>query len=74
MYLYGHTSSKYEKYIHILFPDWLKAAQAFGTLALFALLGAIGVCAMYAFVPDFSGDMKILGANFAAIGVTCKLT
>ena len=53
-------------------PDWLKAAQSFGTLALFAVLGALGAVAVYAFVPDSAGDMRILGACFATVGMTCK--
>ena len=42
------------------------------SLALFAFLGAIGVVAVYAFVPDFSRDMRIFGAAIAVTSVTCK--
>lgn len=51
----------------MLVVDWLKAAQAFMVLALFALPAAIGMVAMCAFVPDFSDDIRVVGA---AIGVT----
>lgn len=57
-------------FINIITGDWLKAAQSFGTLALFSLLGAIGIVAMYAFVPDSAGDMRILGGCFATIGMS----
>jgi len=38
--------------------DWLKACQAFMTLALFALLPAVAFVALIAIVPDFKGETK----------------
>lgn len=56
-----------DDFVNIITGDWLKAAQAFMVLALFALPAAIGMVAMCAFVPDFSDDIRVVGA---AIGVT----
>ena len=53
-----------------LFTDWLKAAEAFETMALFTFLAAIATSAIYAFVPDFEGDMRILGAALGSCGIT----
>jgi uncharacterized membrane protein len=63
----GETCSDF---IDVISGDWLKAAQSFGTLALFSLLAAIGVVCMYAFVPDSAGDMRILGGCFATVGIS----
>eukprot|EP00923_Selenidium_pygospionis_P026026 GHVN01046111.1.p1 GENE.GHVN01046111.1~~GHVN01046111.1.p1 ORF type:complete len:211 (-),score=18.15 GHVN01046111.1:246-824(-) len=63
----GETCSDF---IDIITGDWLKAAQSFGTLALFVLLGALGAVAVYAFVPDSAGDMRILGACFGTVGAS----
>ena len=49
--------------------DWLKAAQAFMILALFTLPAALGIVAAYAFVAEFEGNMKILGAAMALTGI-----
>lgn len=57
-------------FIDIISGDWLKAAQSFGTLALFVMLAAVGAVAVYGFVPDSAGDMRILGACFATVGTT----
>ena len=56
-----------------IFLDWIKAAEAFETIALFTFLGAIATAAIYAFVPDFEGDMRILGATMGLIGATGQL-
>ncbi|KAK2171418.1 hypothetical protein NP493_1070g00002 [Ridgeia piscesae] len=40
--------------------DWLKACQSFMTLAMFALLAAIGAVGVYAFSPDLEGDTRVL--------------
>ena len=62
------TTSKLMKFLFI--SDWLKAAQGMETLALFTFLGAIAVVAIYAFVPDFEKDMRVLGAALALTGAT----
>ena len=56
--------------VFFLFTDWLKAAEAFETMALFTFLAAIATSAIYAFVPDFEGDMRILGAALASCAIT----
>ena len=48
--------------------DWLKAAQSFMVLGMMALFGAVAVVAIIAFVPDFDGDLRILGAGIAVTG------
>lgn len=65
-YPYGGGESC-DDFVNIIYSDWLKAAQAFMVLALVALPAAIGLVAMCAFVPDFSDDIRIVGA---AIGAT----
>lgn len=54
----GHETCS--DFINITTSDWLKACQAFMTLGMFVLLGAIGVVGAYAFSPDMEGDTKIL--------------
>lgn len=54
----------------LCFSDWLKAAQSFETIALFSFLGAIACIAIYAFVPDFEKDMRIMGAALGTVGAT----
>ena len=39
-------------------------------MALFTYLAAIACYALYAFVPDFEGDMRILGAALGSTAVT----
>jgi len=49
--------------------DWLKAAQSFMVLALFTLPAALGIVTAYAFVVEFEGNMKVLGAAMAVTAV-----
>jgi hypothetical protein len=48
----------------------LKAAQAFMILGMMALIGAVAVVAIIAFVPDFEGDFRILGGGVAITGIS----
>ena len=43
-------------------------------MALFTYLAAIACYALYAFVPDFEGDMRILGAALGSTAVTGQFT
>jgi len=61
-------------FIDIIVGDWLKAAQSFMILGMFALLGAVAVVAIIAFVPDFEGDFRILGAGVAVTGTAALFT
>lgn len=47
----------------------MKAAQSFMILALFTLPAALAVVAAYAFVAEFEGNMKVLGAAMALTGI-----
>lgn len=42
-------------------------------LGMCALLGAVAVVALIAFVPDFDDDFKILGAGIAVTGIAGKV-
>ena len=66
----------YLSWFLIVLLDWIKAAEAFETMALFTFLPAIICTALYAFVPDYEGDVKIMGAALASSGVTgpCLVT
>lgn len=59
-----------DDFIDIIVGDWLTVSQAFMSLALFSFLGAIAVVVLYAFVPDFAGDMRIFGAAIGLTGAT----
>ena len=50
--------------------DWLKAVQSFMILALFTLPAAIGIVALYAFVSEFEGNMKVLGIALGVVAIT----
>ena len=54
----------------IYFTDWLKAAQSFSILGLFAMIGAVALTVVYAFVPDMEGELKVLGASIATLATT----
>lgn len=62
------------EFVDIIVGDWLKAAQAFMILGMFALLGAIAVTAIIAFVPDFEGDLRVMGAATAVTGIAALFT
>ena len=64
-----HLSTCIQIYTYF-FTDWLKAAEAFETMALFTFLGAIVTAAIYAFIPDYENDMRILGAALGLISIT----
>jgi hypothetical protein len=57
-------------FVDIIYGDWLKAVQSFMILSLFTLPASIGIVAMYAFVSDFEGNMKILGAAMGVVAIT----
>lgn len=54
-------------FVEIITGDWLKAAQSFMILSLFTLPAAVGICAMAAFVANFSDNVTVLGG---AAGIT----
>lgn len=72
-YPYGGGQSC-DDFVNIITGDWLKAAQAFFILALFALPASIGLVAMCAFVPDFADDMRTVGAAIGATAVAGLFT
>jgi len=57
-------------FVDIIYGDWLKAAQSFMILSLFTLPAAVGIVAMYAFVSEFDGNMKVLGAAMGVVAIT----
>jgi len=56
---YGGTESC-DDFVNIIYGDWLKAAQSFWILGLFAVPASAAVVSMYAFVPSFSGSCRLL--------------
>ena len=42
------------------------------TLAMFVLLGAIGVVGAYAFIPDMEGDVRMLTACLIVTGIASE--
>lgn len=70
----GDRSEACWDFVDIIYGDWLKAAQSFMVLALFTLPAALGIVAAYAFVAEFEGNMKILGAAMALTGIAGLFT
>lgn len=67
----GHSCTDF---VDLIKGDWLKASQSFMILGMFALLGAVAVTAMYAFVPDFVGNLKVSGASVALSATAALFT
>ncbi len=59
-----------DQFVDIITGDWLRAAQSFCILALFTLMGAVAVICIYAFVPDFSDDTRLLMIAITLTGVS----
>jgi len=57
-------------FVDIIYGDYLKAVQSFMILSLFTLPAAVGIVAMYAFVSEFEGNMKVLGGAMAITAIT----
>lgn len=61
--------TKCDRFIDIIVGDWLRSAQGFSILALFAMIGATVLVAMLTFVPDYSDDTRMLMIGIAVTGV-----